>query len=852
MPNTSGSSKNSSPAQQNSESVCDLCGLSLRHGRLEATFSGQVYVFCCNGCRQVFNILLEASDETDPAGFKNTELFRQCREKGIIPRSEADLAGQQPAMGSDTPEDISPKGSETEPVSSLPSENELDLVLKVDNMWCPACAWLIDESLTKTDGIIHSACNFSTDRLHIRYNPIQTSPDRIIQNIARLGYKSAAPDDSSHALERKKEFVRFAISAFLTMNIMMLSWSLYSGFLTEFSRDTIYKLSWPAFIMATIVLVYGGLGLFKKAWHGFTNAAFSMETLIIIGSLSAYAYSTVSLLAGSIHLYYDTSAMLITLVLLGKSLESRAKNRVLQGLENFLSLMPSKVRICSNQYPQGRYAASKQLQSGDLIRVTENEIVAADGKITSGAGSVDESSLTGEPLPVKKKPGDLLRSGTRIIKGDLYFKAERIGEDSTLGQMMNIIEKTLLTKTPLEGKTDIILQWFVPVIIALAAVTALACMLLGLSTGSAMLRAVTVLVISCPCALGIAIPLARVAGISIAGKKGILVRDFSAFETAGMTDAFVFDKTGTITEGKWNLKEIIPVSDVTADQALALAAGLEKKSEHFIGLEIMRYAGEHNIQPAPVDHIHVDEKGLMGETTQGVVKIGSAEYLAQELEEKASGPVETALKQQPQDSFIFLSLAGQLRAAFVFGDRLRPDSRSVIEELDRRGCRLSLISGDGDHTTRTIGEKVGIRHCHGGRFPRDKANYVAKLQRRGLKVAMVGDGINDAPALVQADLSMAVHSGGPLSKEAADITLMRAEPYQIIEFLDFAGQVNKKISQNLVFTFMYNAISIPIAMSGLLNPLVAVSAMLLSSLSVIGNTLILVRKNSKPEARRPK
>ena len=840
MPNTPGSIDSNIASQQ----TCDLCGLSLHHGRVEATLSGKVYAFCCNGCRQVFNILLEASDETDPASFKNTELFRQCREKGIIPRSEADLKEQHPGAQPGVTEKHSPTSSGIEPVSNRSSESELDLVLKVDNMWCPACAWLIDESLKNTAGIIHSACNFSTDRLHIRYNPIQTSPARIIQEIARLGYTSATPDDSTQALERKKEFVRFAISAFLTMNIMMLSWSLYSGFLTEFSPETIYKLSWPAFIMATAVLFYGGFGLFKKAWRGLAHAAFSMETLIIIGSLSAYIYSTASLLAGSIHTYYDTSAMLITLVLLGKSLESRAKSRVLEGLENFLSLMPNKVRICSNQYPHGRYAASKQLKSGDLVRVTENEIVAADGRITSGAGSVDESSLTGEPLPVKKNPGDLLRSGTRVIKGDLYFKAQRIGEDSTLGQMMNIIEKTLLTKTPLEGKTDIILQLFVPAIIALAVGTALVCLLKGLPAGAAILRAVTVLVISCPCALGIAIPLARVAGISIAGKKGILVRDFSAFESAGMVDACVFDKTGTITEGKWNLKQIITVSDLTRGQALALAAGLEEKSEHIIGLEILRYAGEQGLQPEPVDHIHIDEKGLMGETSKGVVKIGSVEYLAEELKDNASGPLETAMKQRPQDSFVFLSLAGRLAAVFVFGDRLRPDARSAIEELDRRNFDLSLISGDGDRTTKTIGEELGIRHCHGGQFPQDKANYIAGLQLRGHKVAMVGDGINDAPALVQADLSMAVHSGGPLSKEAADITLMRAEPHQIIQFLDFAGQVNKKISQNLGFTFLYNVISIPIAMSGLLNPLVAVSAMLLSSLSVIGNTLILVRRSS--------
>ena len=456
---------------------------------------------------------------------------------------------------------------------------------------------------------------------------------------------------------------------------------------------------------------------------------------------------------------------------------------------------------------------------------------------------MDESSLTGEPLPVGKTSGDLLRSGTRVIKGSLWFKAEKIGDDSTLGQMMNIIEKTLLTKTPLEGRTDVILQWFVPAIIVLAAGTALVCLFNGLSTGEAMLRAVTVMVISCPCALGIAIPLARVAGISIAGRKGILVRDFSAFERADKVDTFVFDKTGTITEGKWNLKEVIPISRITRNRALALAAGLEKETDHFIGLEILRYANQNKIQPEPVENIRIDEKGLRGEFLSDDVKIGSAEYLAAELEKDESGSLKTALNEQPQHSVVFLGIAGQLAAVLIFGDRLRPDAQSTIEGLRRRKYHLSLVSGDGDRTTKTIGEEVGIRQSCGGKFPQDKANYIAELQKQGHQVAMVGDGINDAPALVQADLSMAVHSGGQLSKEAADITLMRAEPQQIIDFLYFARQVNKKISQNLGFTFFYNAISIPIAMSGLLNPLVAVSAMLLSSLSVTGNTLLLVRKN---------
>ncbi len=831
-----------------SPSSCDLCGLSLRHGNITAKISGKEYAFCCAGCRQVFTILFEATDSRDPESFKKTELFKKCQENGIIPKSEADLVSKSTIANKTTPDGAIQLEVENTDFGSTGNRDVLKLNLKIGNMWCPACAWLIDETLKQTAGIIDSSCNFSTDRLQVNYNPIQTSPPDIIKAVGKLGYRAAEPDESKVVLETRKAFIRFAISAFLTMNIMMLSYALYTGFFTELSRDTIYKLSWPAFIMATCVLAYGGFELFKKAWAGILNSAFSMETLIIMGALSAYIYSTVNLFAGQIHLYYDTTAMLITLVLLGKTLESRAKNRVLEGLENFLSLKPTKVRICTDQYPAGRFVSTGQLAYGDIIRVAENEIVAADGRITAGAGSVDESSLTGEPLPVGKTPGDLLRSGTRVIKGSLLFQAEKIGDESTLGQMMNIIEKTLLTKTPLEGRTDVILQWFVPAIIVLAAGTALVCLFNGLSTGEAMLRAVTVMVISCPCALGIAIPLARVAGISIAGRKGILVRDFSAFERADTIDAFVFDKTGTITEGKWNLKEVIPISRITRNRALALAAGLEKDSDHFIGLEILRYANQNKIQPEPVESIRIDEKGLRGEFLSDDVKIGSAEYLAQELEKVESGSLKTTLNEQPQHSCVFLGIAGQLAAVFIFGDRLRPDAQSTIEELRRREYHLSLVSGDGDRTTKTIGEEVGIRQSYGGKFPQDKANYIAELQKQGHQVAMVGDGINDAPALVQADLSLAVHSGGQLSKEAADITLMRAEPQQIIEFLNFARQVNKKISQNLGFTFLYNAISIPIAMSGLLNPLVAVSAMLLSSLSVTGNTLRLVRKSASAGA----
>ena len=277
-----------------SPSSCDLCGLSLRHGNITAKISGKEYAFCCTGCRQVFTILLEAADSNDSDSFRETELFKKCQENGIIPKSEADLVSKPSRADQTTSNGAIQLELENTNSGSTGNRNVLRLNLKIGNMWCPACAWLIDETLKQTDGIIDSSCNFSTDRLQVNYNPIQTSPPDIIKAVGKLGYRAAEPDQSKTVLENRQAFIRFAISAFLTMNIMMLSYALYTGFFTELSRDTIYKLSWPAFIMATCVLAYGGFELFQKAWAGIINSAFSMETLIIMSALSAYIYSTVN------------------------------------------------------------------------------------------------------------------------------------------------------------------------------------------------------------------------------------------------------------------------------------------------------------------------------------------------------------------------------------------------------------------------------------------------------------------------------------------------------------------------------------------------------------------------------
>jgi len=407
--------------------------------------------------------------------------------------------------------------------------------------------------------------------------------------------------------------------------------------------------------------------------------------------------------------------------------------------------------------------------------------------------------------------------------------------------MISIMERAVGKKLPLEGKTDRILRLFVPLILLFSAASGLVCLVSGLSLENALIRSVTIMVIACPCALGIAIPMARVAGISLAGNKGILVRDFTAFEQAQTINAVVFDKTGTLTQGDWTLLDVCAKEPFLKNQILSLAAALEKHSDHYIAAEILRHAERAALPETSLEFVCHHQNGVSGKLEEKEIRIGSKDFVEKNLTSRLR-VLEAGQKDGALQSKVYMSYGNRLCAVFTFGDALKDTAVNTVKTLLNKGYDIALVSGDGNQTTRAIGDVLGIRDAYGNRTPLDKAVFVQNLQGNGKKVAMVGDGINDAPALVQADLAMAVFSGSHLGKEAADITLMRGNPGQILEFFDLAKMVNQKIHQNFVFSFLYNIISIPIAMSGLLTPLVAVCAMLLSSLSVTGNTLLLKRK----------
>ena len=777
----------------------------------------------------VFVMLMETADAPDPSRFRETELYRRCVAAGVVPATEADI-----------PQNAYPRAQQpSAPAGQNSQKLTLPLQYRIRGMWCPACAWVIQTALERLEGVSEVLCDFASDRLRCRYDPVHTRPDRIERAIRQLGYEAATEEGTESGRHQRSAFVRLSVSAFLSVNVMMLSWALYSGFFTDLSLMGIRYLSWPILAMATVVLIYGGGPVIRKAWSGLKAGAPGMEVLIVLGAGSAYGYSLINFLSGSIHLYFDTASMLIALLLLGKMLESQAKSRVRQDLDGFMALRSRKVRLCSSQFPAGRYVDIDRLAVGDLFRVGADDVVPADGRVVEGRAQMDASAITGEPRSLSVKAGDAILSGSRVVSGDIKIRADQVGDQALLGQMITLVLNSLSRKTSLETRTDRLLVMLVALLVGLSAATGLGGYFLGLGLDRALVRAITVLVIACPCALGIAIPLARVAGIAGAGRMGLLVRNFEAFERTRNIHSVVFDKTGTITAGQWTLKRVQTSCGHSASQIVALAAGLEHSADHAVARAIKDYAKRQGIEPAPVEGAQVSAQGVSGRWGGKHCKLGSRTFALP----ADAGPGRGSSAEIPDESLsqVYMSLNGVPCAELFFGDALREGLPGLVQQLKSMGYELHLISGDSREATAAVAAKVGIDRWQGRLLPQDKAALVARLQAEGRLVMMVGDGVNDAPAMAQADLAVAVHAGTALAQQAADVTLMRGDPRQMLQFMEWSRRVNRKVRQNLWCAFGYNLIGIPVAIAGLLSPLVAVSAMLLSSLTVIGNTLLLVR-----------
>ncbi len=781
-------------------------------------------------------MLLESAEVSDPSRFRESDLFKQCVAAGVIPADEADLKRLQ----DDKP--AAEQAGQPETASHNPEpEGQLRVDLTVDGMWCPACAWVIETALSRLEGVSRANCHFSTDRLRCHYRPERTDPHQIRLVIQRLGYTVRDPDTNSAGQSNlRSELVRLAITGLLSANVMMLSWALYAGFFTDLSGDAVFKISLPIFLMATVAVVYGGGPMFRKAWFGIIHLAPGMETLVGLAAGCAYGYSLINWLRGSIHLYFDTACMLITLVLLGKLLEGQARSRVRSDLDHFFAMQPAKARVLAPNWPSGRWVAIDLIAAGDRIVVKKDEIVPVDGRVASGRASIDESALTGEARPKTVRAGEPIKSGTRIVDGRVVAIVDAIGTATVLGQMITIMTNSLAQKSEFEGRTDRMLRWFVPVIVVLAMGTGLAWILVGLHLDQALVRAVTVLVISCPCALGVAIPMARLAGVSMAGRRGILVREIEAFERAGSVDTIVFDKTGTLTNGRWEVMGVDVTQGIDPETAIGWAAGLEKEADHEVARAIIAHAKHWKIPIPAATDVRVHSNGIIGRVDNRRMAIGGDRFIGEKTD-AAPGPVGEEI--EGPTSSVFLEVDGRQIATFYFGDTIRSTVPELIQRLKKEYKKIAIVSGDGETATRQLARIIDIADAKGNLLPSDKADYIDALTRKGRWPAMVGDGINDAAAMARAHLSVAVHSGQALAAEVAHLTLMRGNPAQLTDFFRLSRNVNRKVMQNLWCAWIYNLIGIPVAASGLLTPLWAATAMLLSSLTVIGNTLLLVRRN---------
>ncbi|GAB6146377.1 heavy metal translocating P-type ATPase [Desulfocicer niacini] len=817
------------------EVPCTLCGLAVK---VSKTTSKEI--FCCQGCKMVHAMLMESDQYKDTKDFKDTDLYKECVAAGIVPDTSKDTSTSWGKNSESPAEDL----SGTDGTVPIDSGDFLTLNLQIQNMWCPACAWIIENTLTRSKGVITASCNFSSDRGSVLYDPVKTSPEKIYSTIEKLGYPSADLDQTPK--KNRKEFIRICVTLFLTMNVMMLSWAIYSGFFIELTPHSVQLLAWPVFIMATVVVFYGGYPIHKRALVGITSGWPGMEALISTGSFSTYIYSLFHFYWGSIHLYFDAASMLILLILTGKMLEQSAKNKIAEGLWGFFSLVPQKVRICTEQFPRGRYVSIKQLSHGDSFLSEEGEILAADGIVTKGAAVIDESSITGEAKPVNVRLQDTVKSGTRIISGKIQAKAVKVGEESILGRMLAIMENSLSEKTVQTQRFENLLKFFVPSVIGFSVMTYFFWELYGLDSYEAFNRGISVMVISCPCALGIAIPLALVAGVSAAGKKGILVRDFEAFESVAGLDTIVFDKTGTLTTGRLKVLGMDTANGFSAQKAWQIIHSMEQGSDHYIAHTISAYATTRGIPLLDLEDVIYHSNGVSCRFQDKSYCFGSRAFVNKSNQAEPAFVSSSGIGAQII-STVFLSLEGTIVAAVHLGDSMKTGVKRLVADIDKLGLSCFLISGDAEKSTLAAGTFVQIpaEHTHGGLLPHEKAEFIKALKQSGKKIAMVGDGVNDAPAMAQSDIAMAVHSGLNPGEGVAAITLMQETPVQLIDFITLAKRVNRKVKQNLVFALIYNIISIPVAASGFLNPIIAATAMLLSSLSVTCNTLLLVKGESK-------
>lgn len=733
--------------------------------------------------------------------------------------------------------------------------------IRISGMSCASCVGRVEKSIYKMTGVVNASVNLATESAYVQVLQGRVTMSDLVSAVAESGYTATAAEipgnESNNGINNRsqnsetgqnKEPRHLLIAACLSAPLVL-------GMLASSVGFDFMPPPWLQFLIATPIQFWLGARFYRAAWFALKARTGNMDLLVAIGTSASYGLSVFELFKQYViqpshtmgHYYFEASAVVITLILLGKWLERRAKQQTTEAIKALQSLRPNTARLRKNE--DDTDTPIEQIRVGDIVVVKPGESVPVDGAIVEGSGYLDESMITGESMPVHKSQGDSVAGGVINTDALLLIETTSIGAETTLSRIIRLVESAQAAKAPIQSLVDKVSMVFVPVVIAIAIATLVGWFLYNGDIQSAIINSVAVLVIACPCALGLATPAAIMTGTGVAAKHGILIKDAQALEYAHNVNTVVFDKTGTLTVGKPSLREYI-ACDGDTDKLLSIAASIQKGSDHPLAKAILNEAADKTLSIASAK----ESKALAGRgvsaTVNGKLFLLGNTRLMQESKVSLTDLEAKAKELENEGSTIsWLAEGGDtpsLIGLLAFGDEIKPSAKLAIERLNNKGIKTVMITGDNEGSARAVAAKLGLQDYIANVLPEGKADAIRELRNANNIVAMVGDGINDAPALAAADVGIAMATGTDVAMHTAGITLMRGDPALIADAIDISKRSYQKIRQNLFWAFIYNLLGIPLAASGLLSPVIAGAAMAFSSVSVISNALLL--KRWKPKA----
>ncbi|MGH2567146.1 MAG: heavy metal translocating P-type ATPase [Bacteroidota bacterium] len=730
------------------------------------------------------------------------------------------------------------------------------LTLPVEGMTCASCVLRVEKSLTRVEGVQKATVNLATEKVTLTYDPATVQLSNLTHAVDEAGYKLIVPETKppaergTHVHEdhtgKVYEQLRreFIFSALLTLPIMLLSMVMMTDWFMAWSPLSLDDINKLLLIVTTLVMVVSGRRFFTIAWKLAKRFTSDMSTLVAVGTGTAYLYSTLVVLFPhwfpsdvASHVYFDTAAVIVTLILMGRLLEAKAKRRTSDAIKKLLGLQPKTARVVRNG--QEIDIAIAEVVRDDTVIVRPGERIPVDGLITNGFTSVDESMVTGESIPVEKTIGQKVTGGTINKNGSVEFRATAVGKETVIAQIVKFVEDAQGSKAKIQTLADKVAAVFVPTVMAIALVTFLAWYFIGgLPFTASMINFIAVLIIACPCALGLATPTAIMVGTGIGATRGILIKNAESLERAHQIQTVVLDKTGTVTKGKPAVTDLIPLNGYEENEILRHAAPLERRSEHPLGQAIVDYAAARSIVLSDAESFRAfTGLGATAIVDGNAVALGNPAMMKEwSVDVEAAQSAAGQLSEEGKTP-IYVAINGRLAGLLAIADIIKPLSKDAVTALRAMGLEVVMITGDNRRTAEAIAHAAGIERVIAEVMPQDKAAHVRSLQADGKVVAMVGDGVNDAPAIAQADVGIAMGTGTDIAMEAADITLMKGDLRSVAQAIGLSHSTIRAVKQNLFWAFVYNIIGIPLAALGLLNPMYAAGAMAFSSVSVVMNSL---------------